>query len=262
MMKRILSLAAILLLMFSLTVPAFAAGTITPREGDSYLYRGIRGDGPDVCGIGIAWGSKNFTIKRSDIKVTKGSAGAKLVGIEKNYIANQRTSEYLHNGSWEPGAYDHNEKNYSYTLRIQTQRTGSFKISYKLNGQTHTLNVSVLPFERHIKSISLTGVKNGSSFASLTKNQNVPSKPLYFSSLTKNAKLKITTSGQWRIRSVELVDLTDSLSAQRSSTGQNATMRSATIVWGTLDPTHQYRINVNLTNNNGFTSGYSYQINP
>ena len=100
--RQILSLALVLMLVMSLAVPAFAA-SITPQTGTQTVYAmSANGGWTEVM---LAYGSKKFSIKRSDISVVKSgnTAGAKLIEAYNSYSGTDY--EYYTGSKWSSGKY-------------------------------------------------------------------------------------------------------------------------------------------------------------
>ena len=251
--KRVLSLVLMLLLVMSIAVPAFAE--VTPNTGTQiqYLSRKVADGNYSYIWIDLASGYESFTIKRSSVKVADaGTTKATVYSFEK------RTSQYDYkwNDAWEDG-----NPNYSYEAGIRVGAAGTATISYKIGTTTYKTKVKVLNYVNPIKSVTLTGVNSGKSFAAKTKNQSYmdTSKALALNAKTKSAKLAVKPIDGWKLRYVTLTDVTTGLSREiyNNKTG----MTSATINWGTLSVGHNYRISVTCVNTkNDATQSITYYI--
>ena len=211
MSKRILALAAVLLLVAAMAAPALAAGDITPVTGTQIVYRSTK-SGVGEVEIELASGTKNFTIKRSDVKVTAGGTGAKLVSFRKNSWSNESLyeSDYSASGKWTSDQHGNARCSYSATLRVSA--AGTATVSYKIGSKTYKTTIKVLNYVNPVKSITLTGVNGGKTFASLTKSAVYPSKSLTLKSNPKTSALKITPASGWKITEVYFNDETSGVS--------------------------------------------------
>ena len=254
--RRILSLVMVFILITGIAVPSFAEGTVTPTTGTvtmAYLGNGA------TFGLTLAQGTKNFTINRSDITVTKGTAGAKLVGFRKSNQNTQEEWDNNANGSWSKSS----TKYYNYHLSVRVASEGNFKISYKIGDKSYSIKVNVVPYKNPIKSITLTGVNNGKNFASLTKN-GPPTKTLKLASKTNDAKLKVTTASGWVVRGVTIEDTKTHEQISRQIMDSKGGYSSLTLYCDTLKTGRTYNVMVTLWKDTksmyGSTMGFFYTI--
>ena len=260
--KRILALAMALILALSIAVPVFAAdGTVTPETGTQTTYMTSKNGSGTSVWVSLATGSKKFTIKRSDVKVSAGTAGAKLYAFEKNYDEYGWLQEYDYSGSgkWETNSSDY--VSYSYEAGLRVSSAGKATVSYKIGSKSYKTTVKVLNYVNPVKSITLKGVNGSKSFASLTKEAAYTSKSLKLTADTKSAVLKVSPTKGWKITRATFEDETDGIS--RSIYSYNGKgMSSVSLSCGNLKASHTYWISVQFRNSsNGATLSVQYRVN-
>ncbi len=252
-MKRVLTLALAMLMLLSLTVTAFADdGEVYPATGTVTVYRTDK-SGESYVTVTLASGSKNFTIKRSSVTVKPGTTGAALVEFNKHRDIVDGEYDYGM-GQWDKGGWY--DCNYTATLRVSAAGTATVK--YKIGTTSYTLKVKVLDYVNPVKTITLTGVNSGKSFAARTNPSTYATKSLALKKTTKNAVLKVTAKSGWKINSVGIQDQTTG--AVRIFANYSG-VSSATLKWGTLNKAHIYSIELELVNTkNGASMTVSYSV--
>ena len=255
MTKRITALVLAVLLFAGMTGGVFAAGSIYPQTGTRIVYRPNSGSAYGTISVGLANGEKSFTMKRSDVKITKGGTGAKLSYFTKNYYISQYSDEYLSGTAWESNSDSY--KSCSYRAELQVNHTGTATVKYKIGDESYALKVQVLGYKNPVKSITLTGVKSGKNFSSLTK-KNLTMKTLPLKKTVSSAKLKVTSASGWKITQVQIYDIKTGQS--RYDTCSDG-LRSMTLSCGKLLNTHRYQVWVSFVNTaNGATMTTSYLV--
>ena len=254
--KRVVSLAFVLILILGLTIPAFAAdGTVTPNEGEITVFLGNSKGMGGLTRIQIASGTKNFTIKRSSIRVS--GADAKLVGFQKQFNTNMQESDPHETGEWSQ-TYD--SAYCSYYVQLKIVKTGTVTVKYKIGSTQYKMKVKIVPYVNPVKSITVTGVNNSKSFAAKTKSQswldNNVRLPL--KATTKNAKIAIKASTGWKVQNVYF---RDEKTFNTISYYYNSPVTSARIPVGTLNAGRNYGMRVDYFNpKSGFTFTVWYNI--
>lgn len=254
-LKRIIAFALTLLLVMSLSAPAFAASNpINFTTGTIYVHLTAPEGQVSEWNIGLASANKNFTMNRSDISIKPGTTGMKLIRFTKTANVNTYEDDYAESGTWENNSY----KNTDYHIRVIFTKTGTSTISYVVNNKTYKLKVVVEPYMNRVKTISFTGVNSGKNFASLTKQYRRPQKDLSLKANTKGAKLSITPASGMLITKVEVLDVNNGRYARISY--YNGTT-SANLYWGTLNASHNYNIYVSMRNaKEGWTGTLTYFV--
>lgn len=253
--KRVLSLALVLVMILSFSAPAFAAGNITYREGKATLYLDVPTGKVSEIGIGIAWGDKNFTINRADVKVKAGTSDLRLVGFRKEY--NTRRYDYDPESSNNWGVAE-NYKYCHYNVKVACTKPGTGTLTYKVGTKTYKINIVVEPYKNHVKTLTITGLNSGRNLASLTKNQVFPSKNLTLSQTTKSVKAQLTANSGWLVTRMEIYDLTANTSRILIN---NKGASSMTLACGTLNVKHNYQLFVAYRSTDGsFTTNMNYYI--
>lgn len=140
--------------------------------------------------ISIGGLTSTQTISKSSVKTSN-----------KNVVSLQNLSRYTSTSKYQywNGQKDSSSSNYSYNISLNTKATGKAKISWKIGSKTYSTNVTVLKYTNPLKSMVITGLKNGTSsnLAGLFKNTNSASGTL--AKTTKNATVKITAASGWKI---------------------------------------------------------------
>ena len=253
-LKHGISLLFVLIFMVGLALPAFADGTVTPRTGTAYMYLGGPAGDNSFGWISLASGNRKFSVDREKIKVS--GAGAVLGGVRLTHSGSEE--EMLENGQWKPS--DYNNHYYNYIIQLRMKKTGTTTISYSIGAKTYKLKVKILPYENPVKVISLSGVKNGKNFASLTKAHGAGyGIILPLNADKKNAVLKVTPAAGWKIRSAAIVDY--KTGNQLSVSNPRGLMNTANLNYGTLRANRNYDIIVNFCNpTTGVERGYTYHV--
>ena len=254
--KRILAITCVVVLVMSMSMSAFAAGTVTPVTGTQTVY--IPSSSGGSVNIGLAYGTKSFTINRSSVKVTAGTTGAKMVGFAKRNNSYSSNYQYNYSGSeWTTESYS--DADYSYDINLQVSAKGTAKVTYKIGSTSYTTSVKVLAYTNPVKSITLNGVYSSKSFASLTKSSIDPSKDLTLSTKTTGARLKVTPASGWKIAYASIHDNSSGMSKSISS--WNKGLSSVSLYWGTLYASHNYSIDIEYINtSNGATMSTYYSV--
>ena len=239
--RRVLSLVLALMLVMSLSLPAFAAdSTITPLKGTYVIPMASAKGVPCTPNFGIAGGNTD----------------AKLVAFKKNTNTNYQTDVFNTNGTWQVST---NSAHYQYYVQIQVSVPGTAKLSYKIGNTTYKVTLKFVPYTNKTSTITLTGVNSDKNFASLTKKAIWPSKNLTLPATVKNAKLKVVAAdNEWLIKYVQIEDLNTGVTRQISS--RNG-MKSVTLSCGTLNVKHNYNIHVQYYSENyGWNTGGVYYL--
>lgn len=250
---RIISITLAVALSIALSLPVYAAGTVTPCTGTDTVYMDSNKSGQWVW-ILLAYGSKPFTIKRTDVKVTAGSAGARFVSFEK-YNDSVSYTDLQDNGKWT----SESEGDYGYYVALKVSKAGTASVSYKIGSKSYKIKVKILAYQNPAKSVILTGVNGGKSIASLTKNSRTASKSMALKAKQTGAKLTVKPVSGWKIKSLMISDETDDIEKYVGNYGKG--FSSAQISWGTLLVSHKYVISARFRNtSNGATLTCEYSI--
>ena len=259
--KRVISMVAVLALSVALAVPVLAADEIHPitSSQEVYLTSKLIGTTSSV-NISLADGTKDFLIRRSEVKVTPGKTGAKMTGFSKNYKSYNNTRSTRSSSSKEWQTSTSQGTNCHYTAELVIKSAGTAKVEYKLGNKIYASTVKVLAYENPVKSITMTGVNDDKNFASLTKSSAVASNKLTIKSGVKNPMVDIIPQTGWRITNVNLSGDKDGTSLSLSNTKQG--LSSAILCCGrSLSTKKTYHLNVTFRNtSNKATINVSYTI--
>lgn len=246
--KRALSLILALVLVLSISIPALAAEDypiwVYNQDGPVILYKSLL-SGESHGEFSLAWRAKNFTIKRSSIKVTPGTTGATVYNLYKHYTVDNYEEEKLTS----------TREGYYYRINLKFVNTGDAKVSFKAGGKTYSINVKILDYENPLKTLKITGIKNGKNMASIIKNGFDVDNPktIPFNSTIKSVKLNAAAATGWIIKQIVLEDKTN---GQYRMLGGDSGMNSGTINWGTLNVKHNYGLHIHLQNKTDLFSYY------
>ena len=255
--KRILSVAFVLIMVLSLAVPAFADDGAQPRTGKITVM--MPGKGQSTLYVMIASGDSDFTMNRSDVKVSKGSSNAKLVGFEKSIYSSEYSHSYYndYDKTWRD-SYNNQYGSFSYYALVNVTKPGTAKITYKLNGSTYTINLKVVNYVNPVKSVKLNGIKGGANFASATASQRYAT--FRQNSTIKDAVLKIAAKSGWKLTNITITDLKTGVfdTANFGSKG----VSSFTFDYGKMTKGHHYSISAMFTNSKtGISNSVYYTLN-
>ena len=256
--KRVLSFAFVLIMVLSLAAPSFAAGAVQPVTGAVKAMMSEKKGG--IVYVTIAKGESDFTINRSDIKVSKGSSGAKLVYFYKNNESYESgwTPYQAYDKIWLEDNSNYSDSEYYYQVGLSVTKAGTAKITYKLNGENHTINLKVLNYVNPVKSVKLKGYKGGANFASATASQRYVA--LQQKASIKDAVLTITAKSGWKLTNLSISDARTGSSQGVSFNGSKG-VSSLSIDYGKMTKGHHYSISANFVNaKTGISTWVSYNL--
>ena len=255
-MKRVLSFALVLVLVLSLAVTAFAEASYSPTEGDITVRMNAKKNA--TVWVPLVYSNQNFTINRADVKVLKGTSGAKLTQFEK-YSGSSSYAQWNYissDNSWQESSYGYKDKYCYYYVGLTVQQAGTATIKYKFNGETHTIKVTVEAYKNPVKTMSLTGYKSGKNFATRAASY----KNIKLTANIKNAKLKVTAAKGWVVRSIGITDVT--ANTAKGVYFRNATAGTGNLVYGQMLRSHKYTIMVQFYNESKYISQtVNYTVN-
>ena len=233
-LKRILTFALVLV-MLSMVAPAFADDEITPVTGTQTIYLESK-ERTTNRWFTIASANKDFTIKRSSVKVTPGDTGAKLYAFEKNHstYAYEQDYQWSEDSDWETRTYD--SESYDYQIGLRFSHAGTVKVTYKIGKKSYTLKIVVKAYTNPISSITMTGINKGKSFASKCKTEMPYQPKLSFPSVVKSSTLKVKAKTGWKVTYISFDDVTAGKNKSLSDSG----LTTMSLKLGKLDPTHEY----------------------
>ena len=229
--KRLISFAFALIMIMSLAAPAFAAGRIYPTEGNITARMLAKKNG--MVWVEIAYGNKNFTINRSDVKVYPGTSGAEFVSFKRlKYENGSITSWYNdHKECWEDSNFT--SRSYTYTVGLRLQQAGSARIKYKIGSKQYFISVKAMAYNSPVKSATLSGFRGGKNIA----DKNAADKNIRLTSNIKNATFRLSAESGWKLQSMMVYDLT-TRSQQIFYPKDNA--GSGYLRWGRMYMSHKY----------------------
>ncbi len=247
--KRLLSLALVLLLIASLSAPAFAvaAPSFSFATGTrNFSLNSTRGK--TIFTICIAQGNREFSI--GGVRLSKGTSDASLDSYYSTSAGRSENTVLIGNTpSVTVGA---GQYKLSYYVVVEASKSGTATLSYTVDGNTYTLKMVINPYKNRIKSIIINGVYANKSFANRTGSSAAATSVVALNKNIKNAVLRITPAST-RILSVTVKDVTTG----RTSTWQYGGngVSSAALNIGALYMTHKYYITIVTTGN--LTTRYS-----
>ena len=245
--KRVISLVLVILLAMSMTASVMAAGKVTPIKGTQTVYLSSKEVYDyNYVSIALASGTKSFTIKPETVKVKAGTAGAKLEEVRKNKWTTTYREEYRVGSSSKWKKYTSKSTNCSYYADLYVKKAGTATVKYKIGSKSYSTKLKVLAYKNPVKSITLTGVNGGKSFASLTKNQRYPSRNLQFTSNVSSATLKVVPAKGWKITDVTFYAYGDSYYYR--DLGCSEGLSSATLKCGKMQLGNSYEVSVECMN--------------
>ena len=249
--KRAVSAVMALAVTLTMAFPAFAE-SVSPNTGTKTVYLSAK-SGAEEFEMDLASGTKSFTIKRSNVKVTAGSTGAKLVGF---WLMNYTNSDERMSGSkWNTSGY----KSWSYNATLSASKAGTATVTYKIGSKSYKTKLKVLAYKNPVKTLTMTGVNGGKNMASLFKSGAYYTKALALKAKKANAKLTVKPASGWKIRSAEVYDQKEGTSYGIDNWGQG--LSAVTLDCGTLQTDREYAVEiVFLNSSNGATLRCSYNV--
>ena len=242
--KRILT-AAFALVLLCMAAPTFSDNKITPVTGTETVFL-QSATGETIVWLDLASAERDFTVKRSGVKVTPGETGAYMINFCKYYTidGSDEESDYSKTGEWEP--YSEESTRCNYCIGLAIEHPGTAKISYKIGTKTYKRTLIVKAYTNPVSSITLTGVYKGKNFASKCKNK-LPDQPkLSFPSTVSGATLKVKPKSGWLICNAYLED--ETVGRSYSIDSFNDPLSSVSLKVGKLDPTHSIYIDIDFVN--------------
>lgn len=240
-----------LVLTLAMSLPAFAAA-ITPSTKTETKYMSSN-DGTAWVSVDLATGSKAFTIKRADVKVTAGTTGAKMTHFSK--YASNNTYANNNSGKWKSSKSTY----YSYGVELDVKKAGTATVAYKIGSKTYKKKIKVLKYKNPAKTVTLTGVNGGKNMASLTKTSHYSSKTVALKANKASAKLTVKPIAGWKIQTAELYDWTNGSRVEMGNYSKG--LSSVALNCGKIVANHDYGIEVEFRNtSNNATIYCSYDI--
>ena len=261
--KRITALVLAVLLFAGITGSVMAADDIWATTDTQLVYRTTK-KGYSNVNINLANSSRDFTIKRTGIKIAKGGTGAKL-----SWLSKQQTREYVReylsessSGSAQWERSKESSKYYYYSAGLMVNHSGTATVKYTVDGEAYTAKVKVLNYKNPVKKITLSGVKGGKNFSSLTK-KDMYQKKLSVTSKVSSATLKVTAAKGWKVTNLRITEYDKKGNPIKNRYTSCTDGKSAMqLKCGSLLPGHRYYVNVTFRNtSNGAYLYLGYQIN-
>ncbi len=257
-LKRVLTLALALMMLLSLSVAAFAdEGEVYPVTGTVTIYLDRNTNqypGSQSLWLALASADKSFTIKRSSVKVTAGTAEAQLYAFEKSFYGYDEQYDWSGEQTWEG---ESSYRSYDYSIGVHVSKPGTFTVKYKIGTTSYSFKVKVLQYVNPVKTITLTGVNGGSSFAARTKYEYSNSADrLSLPAKKTNTSLKVTAKDGWKFTNIQFRDTTKG--TYRSYSCSGSPVSSFTLKCGTLYANRRYQVSLNLINTKNGATQYLY----
>ena len=135
---------------------------------------------------------------------------------------------------------------YSYSIELRAKKAVSANISFKIGSKKYTSKVTVKAYTNTISSLTVTGVKNGSSSNLAGKFKNESYSDLKLSKNVKNATVTCKAVSGWKIVRIGTFDENNKL--QRSISTRNEGASVLSLHAGNLTKNHINEITVDLVN--------------
>lgn len=144
------------------------------------------------------------------------------------------------------------------------KKPGTSTISFKMDGKRYKTKIIIKKYVNPVKSVSITGIKNGNKteLASLTDG-SISSPKIELKKTVKNPKLKITAANGWKLNSIFYFDAAykDQSSKYYKKPVAKATVKIFNKIKALKKNTGGYYIQLNFVNTkNKATVSLSYYI--
>ena len=219
------------------------AFTVSAASGPSYskrqtVYMTSKNSNSSYTSIYVG----NLT---SSQKISKSSVKSSKSAVLAPYSLYRNTYSY-ENQYFESGMKGNKGSGYSYSIELRAKKAGSANISFKIGSKKYTSKVTVKAYTNPISSLTVTGVKNGSSsnLAGKFKNKNYSS--LKLSKNVKKATVTCKAASGWKIVRIGTFDENNKL--QRSISTRNEGASVLSLHAGNLTKNHINEITVDLVN--------------
>ena len=247
-LKRVISFAFVLILVMCLATPAFAAEKVFYQQGavtvgmnyyysnDEYSFGSVR--------LVLAEGDRKISFDKKSISVDPGTSGAEIGSFSYERYNTVSSTQILNKGKWKttPGS----NYEYSYVLDLDVDREGTATVRYSVDGKEYTVYLTIIKYINPLKSVTITGVKNGKNIVDPNSNDYVAVSQS--AKTVKKARLKIVTNTDWVLRNVSMADQNTGLYRYVAAPQYSSSLKTATIKWGKLLKSHDYELYINVYN--------------
>ena len=170
----------------------YAASGITYDKNVTY-YLNSKSDTASGANISISNLPAKQTIAKSSIKIISGKSIASLSYFGKH--SNDYKIDYI-----KKGHKSYKEVSNDYNIYLNIKKAGTAKVSFKVGNKTYVSTVKTLPYTNPNSSLTITGVKNGSSsnLASKFKNSAAGAQ-CKVNKAQKNAVITCKAASGWKI---------------------------------------------------------------
>ena len=220
------------------------AFTVSAASGPSYskrqtVYMTSKNSNSSYTSIYVG----NLT---SSQKISKSSVKSSKSAVLAPYSLYRNTYSY-ENQYFESGMKGYKGSGYSYSIELRAKKAGSANISFKIGSKKYTSKVTVKAYTNPISSLTVTGVKNGSSSNLAGKFKNENYSDLKLSKNVKNATVTCKASSGWKIRRIGTYDTNNKLQRSISTSAQGG-ISALSLHAGNLIKNHINEITVDLVN--------------
>lgn len=178
-------------------VGTYAAGGITYDKTKTYYSQG-KDRTLSMADIYISNIPAKQTIAKSSVKVISGKSIASLYYLGKYW--NDYNVDYIKKGH---KSYKKTNDNYFYCISLDIKKAGTAKVSFKVGNKAYVSTVKVLSYINPISSLTITGVKNGSSSNLAAKFKNSANDAnCKVNKAQKNAVITCKAASGWKITSI------------------------------------------------------------
>ena len=218
------------------------AFTVSAASGPSYsksqtVYMTSKNSNSSYTSIYVGNLTSSQKISKSSVKSSKSSVLAP-------YSLYRNTYSY-ENQYFESGMKGYKGSGYNYSIELRAKKAGSANISFKIGSKKYTSKVTVKAYTNPISSLTVTGVKNGSSnLAGKFKNESYSD--LKLSKNVKNATVTCKAASGWKIVRIGTYDANNKL--QRSISTRNEGASALSLHAGNLTKNQRNEITVDLVN--------------
>lgn len=158
-----------------------------------------------------SWNSFDLPGIKKTAKIT--SVKSDKPSVVKPASVNQSETSYKEHKLNKEFGSDYKDSHNSASISFVVYKTGSAKISYKIDGKKYTTKVKILPYKNVIKKLTVAGGKN---LASNFKEQGYASAKK-FTSDKKSVKIDVSAISGWKVTSIEVSNNTSGKSIRMSN---------------------------------------------
>lgn len=240
--KRISALFMAMMLVVTM-IPAVAQAAVSAPTSTTVYLSGKTGS--SYVNISVSGLTSKQSIAKSSVKSSKTSV------LALDSITNGSSSSKTQ--YWNGGKTNSSSSRYV-NINLMAKKAGTSTVSYKVGSKTYKTKVTVKSYVNPIKTLKISGVKNGSStnLASKFKTSNRNNGKL--SSSSSNGTVKVTAASGWKITYIDVYS--EKTGIVRGLNAYGTPVSSATLYTGALKKGNNYSVYIGLKNTK--TGGMQY----